>query len=100
MIKAVMLIPVVFIVIGLFVLWLLFFRDDQLKRNEKDGKTLYKDNNIRKIQSLIGKVERENPEFVKSIREQLSAEAKLKKTRESDPGDIGDVVKHWINDKK
>lgn len=100
MIKAAILIPVVFIVIGLFILWLLFFRDDKHKRNEKDGKTLYNDNNIKKIQTLIGKVEKENPEFVKSIREHLSVEAKLKITRESDPGDIGDVVKHWVNDKK
>ncbi len=51
-----------------------------------------REENIKKIQSSITKIEADNPEIVEKLRYELL----LKKAKKSDPKDIADVLRQWL----
>lgn len=83
---------------GFLFLWMIFFKNDKKNVSQKRKKEAITDKDIKKVQSLIKKVEKENPEMVEKIRKHFAADEQLKKARNSDPEDIGGVVKHWLSD--
>lgn len=86
---------------GLLVLWMVFFeKSDQRKINKKNDRGTERDVEIKKVQSLIEKMEKENPELVKKIRSQFVADAQLKSAQNSDPEDVSRVIKYWLVDEE
>lgn len=77
---------------GCWFLWVLFFGNKGDRDTGRDGK-------IEKVQSLIHQMEKENPELVRKIRSQMVIDAKLKSAKDTEPEDIGRVVKHWLETK-
>mgnify|MGYP005856339173 CR=1 FL=1 len=84
---------IILILLGLFFLWKLFFTD-----TARDGKKDCRE--AAKIQSMIANFEKDNPEFVKKLREGLTAETQLDRVKRTEPEEIGTVVKHWLEDDK
>lgn len=88
------LITSVLILAGLYYLIKLFFmQDSSVAKKEKGNK-----DGIQEVQTLIQKMEKENPEQVAKIREQFMAEVQIKNAKESEPEDVGGVVKQWMSD--
>lgn len=75
---------------GIGLLWMMFFAKKSENGESRVGK-------VAKVQSLISQVEKENPELVEKIRSQLAANAMLKEAKNSEPGDVGNVVKQWLS---
>lgn len=99
MIKTHFLVVVVLTLMGLFVLWMMFFKEnDKNNTGKKSDKSTKRDTEIKKVESLIKKMEKENPELVNKIRSQFMADARLKSAKGSDPEDVGLVVKYWLSD--
>jgi hypothetical protein len=76
---------------------MIFFSNSGVKIKNKMSRT-EKDKETEKVQELIKRLEKENPEMVSKIRSQFNADRKLKSVKESGQDEIGSVVKHWISD--
>lgn len=89
----------ILILLGIFVLWVIFFA----KSNKKVSETVSsneKDKEAKKVQDLIKRLEKENPEMVSKIRSQFMADKKMESVKEADQEEISSVVKHWMSDKR
>lgn len=89
---------VIFIMLGVLVLWLILFSKSSVKGNNKASGS-DKDKEAKKLKELIKRLEKENPEMVSEIRSRFIAEKKLESVKESDQDEISNVVKHWMSDK-
>lgn len=87
----------ILILLGIFVLWLIFSAKSSVKVN-KTVSGPEKDREAKKVQELIERLEKENPEMVSKIRSQFIAERKLESVRDSGQDEISSVVKHWMSD--
>ena len=86
----------ILILLGIFVLWLIFSAKSSVKIN-KTASGSEKDEEAKKVQELIKRLEKENPEMVSKIRSQFIADRKLESVKDSGQDEIGSVVKHWMS---
>ncbi|WP_421070678.1 hypothetical protein [Pelotomaculum propionicicum] len=89
---------VILILLGVLVLWLLFSSKSSVKVN-KTVSGADKDREAQKVQELIKRLEKENPELVSKIRSRFIADKKLESVKESGQDEISNVVKHWMSEK-
>jgi flagellar biosynthesis/type III secretory pathway M-ring protein FliF/YscJ len=88
----------ILILLGVFVLWVIFFAQSNKKVSEAVNSN-GKDQEAKKVQDLIKRLEKENPEMVSKIRSQFMADKKMESVKETDQEEISSVVKHWMSDK-
>lgn len=93
----------IFILVGLLVLNVIFFKGSKKEENRNKPRSKNEEN-VNKVQSLIKKTEKENPELVNLIRSRVIAEAKEKrvkdsiaKVKDSTSEDISLVLNYWLN---
>ena len=88
----------ILILLGLFVLWVIFFAQNN-KKGKETVSSNEQDREAKKVLELIKRLEKENPEMVSKIRNQLKADKKMESVKETDQEEISSVVKQWMSDK-